>query len=209
MNEDLETTYRRRFISILSPIAGKLEDVLRDHLTGTPRIDRIAARAKSPSRFVAKAGKRLGGEAKYPDPLSQIQDQIGARIIVFYEQDVQVVSTIIDKYYHRLEKHAHVPENEWEFGYFGLHYVLALPLDAVPAHVAIDQAPQQFELQIKTLWQHAWSEANHDLGYKPVDELRADYRRRLAYASAQAWGADRTFADLFSEIEAQRPMDAA
>jgi hypothetical protein len=55
---------------------------------------------------------------------------------------------------------------------------------------AMDTAmvPEFFELQIMTLFQHAWSEANHDIGYKP-GSVRLDLgaERRLAFTSAQAW----------------------
>lgn len=177
----------------------QLEILLKAQLNGVPRIDRVTTRAKSPERFLAKASKVANGLPKYSDPLSEIQDQVGARVVVLYEQDLTAISTVVDRYYHRFEKQQVIPESEWEFGYFGLHYVLALPGDVVPKEISIEDAPQQFELQIRTLWQHAWSEANHDLGYKPTDELEPDQRRQLAYTSALAWGADRIFADLFRE----------
>jgi ppGpp synthetase/RelA/SpoT-type nucleotidyltranferase len=53
---------------------------------------------------------------------------------------------------------------------------------------------------VKTLFQHAWSKADHDLGYKPGSgstPLTSHERRKLAYTSAQAWGADHLFDELF------------
>ena len=65
-----------------------------------------------------------------------------------------------------------------------------------------EMVPGFFELQVKTLFQHAWSEAEHDLGYKPgVKPLTPDETRRLAFTSAQAWGADHIFDELFRERE--------
>ena len=199
--DDLNQEYQRRFRNALKPIACGIEDLLQEYLKGLPRIDRVSARAKEPLRFITKAGKVENGMPKYSDPLSQIQDQIGARVVVFYERDVVAVSARVEKYFHLFEKRLQIPETEWEFGYFGLHYVLLLPREAVPTGVSEELAPEQFELQIKTLWQHAWSEANHDLAYKPSAELPAGSRRLMAYASAQAWGADRTFSELFENTE--------
>jgi len=77
---------------------------------------------------------------------------------------------------------------------------LVIPTDLIDP--ALDRAliPEFFELQVKTLFQHAWSEANHDLGYKPgAVPLTADAQRRLAFTAAQAWGADHIFDELFGE----------
>lgn len=70
--------------------------------------------------------------------------------------------------------------------------------------------PRVFELQVKTLFEHAWSEAEHDLGYKPGEQpLTPDQTHRLAYTSAQAWGADRMFDELFRARSAQADQPAA
>jgi putative GTP pyrophosphokinase len=201
MSNELLGDYTRRYHSILSPIAGRLEGLIQDHLGKIKRVDRISTRAKSPDRFVAKAAKLNPDRTpRYPDPYAQIQDQIGARVTVFYLKDVERISKILIPYFRPIEQRTLVPDSEWEFGYFGKHYVLVLPKDAVPEDVRLEDAPRFFELQIKTLFQHAWSEANHDLGYKPENLLSSDQKRLLAYTSAQAWGADYAFHELADEL---------
>jgi putative GTP pyrophosphokinase len=83
-----------------------------------------------------------------------------------------------------------------------------VPSDAVDPSIDKSLVPRFFELQVKTLFQHAWSEANHDLGYNSgLTPLTSDEKRRLAFTSAQAWGADRVFDELFKERQAPRaPM---
>ena len=197
---ELERLYRQRLANALAPIALSLEKQIQEYFLREPRIDRIAARAKSPDRFVAKAIATKDGAPKYSEPLRQIQDQIGARIITFYQSDIERVSSIVQRYFRPIESRDVVPDSEWEFGYFGRHYILLLPSDVIPDGVEKADAPEFFELQIKTLFQHAWSEANHDLGYKPgAVPLNADQKRSLAFTSAQAWGADRIFAEPFNE----------
>jgi ppGpp synthetase/RelA/SpoT-type nucleotidyltranferase len=111
------------------------------------------------------------------------------------------VTALVLKYFQPIETKDLVPESEWEFGYFGKHFVLLLPSDIVSNSIDKDLLPQFFELQVKTLFQHAWSEANHDLGYKPqAGKMPSDAGRRLAFTSAQAWGADHIFDELFREV---------
>ena len=108
-----------------------------------------------------------------PNSLSQIQDQIGARIITFYKSDVERLDAIVLKYFTPIEFRDRVPDSEWEFGYFGRHYVLLLPTDVIGETMDRAKVPDFFELQVKTLFQHAWSEADHDLGYKPDLRIRS------------------------------------
>jgi putative GTP pyrophosphokinase len=151
-------------------------------------------------RFLGKAEKQDNGKLKYTEPLAQIQDQLGARIITFYISDVQRVSDVIRKYYRPVESRTVVPDSEWEFGYFGVHFILLVPGDLIEPDMDRALVPDFFELQIKTLFQHAWSEAEHDLGYKPgATPLTADQKRRFAFTAAQAWGADRIFDELGHE----------
>jgi putative GTP pyrophosphokinase len=194
--------YKSRYDSTLIGAALALEKHLQDLFAGAVRVDRISARAKSPDSFVKKAlSKDDAGKAKYDQPLDQIQDQIGARIIVFYLDDVERVNYEIQKYLRPIEIKSHVPENEWKFGYFGSHFVLICPDDIWKNGQRPPDSPAFFELQIKTLFQHAWSEANHDLGYKGIPIPGLDAERKMALASAQAWGSDQIFSELWNRIE--------
>jgi ppGpp synthetase/RelA/SpoT-type nucleotidyltranferase len=175
------------------------------HLGDSKDIDCVRARAKEPARFAEKA-TRLDehGRPKYATPLTEIQDQIGVLVVVLYKATVEPVREILQRYLVPIEDTAIVPDSYWEFGYFGRHLVMALPLDTIPAEVSPIEVPTFFELQIKTLFQYAWSEANHDLGYKSTAPLAGDQNRRLAFAAAQAWGADRAFDELYGELVLKR-----
>jgi len=193
-------SYQNRFDTLLQRLATGIEGLIREYLQDVPRIDRVGARAKSVDRFVAKSEKLTDGRPKYSDPLAQIQDQIGARIITFYLSDVAAVAKVVETYFRAVETKDLVPESEWEFGYFGRHYILFTPSDVIEPDMDRSQVPDFFELQIKTLFQHAWSEAEHDLGYKAgAVPLNADEKRRLAFTAAQSWGADRIFDELYLE----------
>lgn len=198
----LADEYQKRLKEVLEPLAQKLNNHIHDCFKGEPRIDRISSRAKSQERFLAKAAAKTEGRAKYSEPLRQIQDQIGSRIIVFYLTDVERICGLVEKYFRQIEAKNMVPESEWQFGYFGRHYVLLIPSDVVGSSFDKTTTPEFFELQIKTLFQHAWSEANHDVGYKPeLGPLISDETRKLAFTSAEAWGADLIFDQLFRDVQ--------
>lgn len=204
--EKLEVLYRLRHETVLKPLASALVNHISDCFKGQPRIDRISVRAKDVSSFMNKAMKVEEDRRKYSEPIHQIQDQIGARIITFYRADVDELDKIIGKYFRAIESKDHVPDSEWEFGYFGRHHILVIPSDVIDDNWNRAMVPKFFELQIKTLFQHAWSQAEHDVGYKEEKKpLNLDQKRRLAFTSAQAWGADRVFDELFKELTKSVP----
>jgi len=215
--DDLESLYRERRESVLAPMATRIQDDLIDRLKGCQRINCITARAKSIDRFLAKAKKVENSQNKYSDPLNQIQDQVGARVVTLYLSDVEAIAAEVDRYFRKIEDRTVVaevdryfrkiedrtvvPDSDKEFGYFGKHYILFIPEDVLVAFEG-KECPKFFELQIKTLFQHAWSEAEHDIGYKPTIQLTSDQKRKIAFTAAQAWGADKIFEELLGELGA-------
>ncbi|MFC1763625.1 GTP pyrophosphokinase family protein [Planctomycetota bacterium] len=190
---DLREAYELRRVQFLTPLAKELEEALHKDFDAIDRIDRIVARAKTVDSFMKKAAKEERGIKKYDDPLNQIQDQVGARIVSYYLDDIERIQEVVFRYYRHIEERTVVPDSESEFGYFGKHFILLLPKDLINGPVGPEGYPNFFELQIKTLFQHAWGEANHDLGYKPAWEWESEDKRQIAFASAQAWGADMVF----------------
>jgi putative GTP pyrophosphokinase len=194
--DELRQYYEHRYTTILEPLAKKIEDHIKGIIEGQPRIDRVSARAKSIQRFLDKAKKMENGSPKYADPLNQIQDQLGARIVTFYASDLESLDRLILDYLAPIEQKVIIPDSVSEFGYEGKHYILFIPEELLTPDIDRNNCPKFFELQVKTLFQHAWAEANHDLAYKPQSELTREHWRRLAFTAAQAWGADYIFNEL-------------
>lgn len=197
---ELESQYRFRYERILCPLTNRLDLYLKDVLKDCARLDRVSVRAKAVNRFLEKATRQEEGIRKYTDPLNQIQDQLGARVVTFYLSDVKQISARIEEFFGSVEVQHVVPDSPSEFGYEGKHYILFIPAD-VKITPDDEDCPTFFELQIKTLFQHAWGEANHDLIYKPSGPSTVDQRRRVAFTAAQAWGADRIFEELAQELK--------
>lgn len=187
----LLAAFRERH-ELLRMLADTLDRKTRDALAGIAHVDRISFRAKDPHSFVEKA---LDPEKSYSDPLSEIEDQVGGRVITFFHDDIQRVRSQLSSFFGAVEYAPHEPARDAEFGYESDHYILVINENWKPAGWdAIESMPTTFELQIRTLFQHAWAEPQHDLGYKnrSRQELTRDDRRELAWIAASAWGADRS-----------------
>lgn len=192
---ELRASYIDTYTRFLMPIAATLELFLKDRLRDYERRERVSVRPKSVESFVAKSARMDSDKPRYTNPMQEIQDQIGARVITYFLRDVAPLSDLVLKYFKPVEQKLHVPDHDAEFGYIGQHFILFIPTDIL-AGVEGYEGPPFFELQIQTLFQHAWAEAEHDLGYKPSVELTPLQKRQIAFTAAQAWGADQIFNEL-------------
>ena len=175
-------------------IKENIRSLLNDR--GIKRIDQLTGRAKSVEKFMLKAQKMIDEATyKYKEPLKEIQDQIGVRIVTFYLKDVDTIAKIIADNYEPIEALDKHPNRYDAFSYEGKHFILFIPIE-VKTWKDDEYMPSFFELQIKTMFQHAWAESEHDLNYKTGKELSLEDKRLIAYSAAQAWGADNVFEQL-------------
>lgn len=195
---DLRKNYLERYKEM-----EKIVPVLKEHIEEIMKginikIDQISIRIKEVNSFLKKAEKRIDQELKYKNPFSEIQDQIGVRVVVFFAQDVVSLSNTIKDYFTFIEEKEFPPDSYKEFAYEGRHYIINLSNDLIPEGINKNLIPDFFEIQIKTLYQHAWAQAEHDIGYKQNRELSFQEKRLMAFAAAQSWGADQIFMQILN-----------
>jgi len=181
-------TYRSSYPQ-LRCVAEMLAKRLHDILDERPQVDQIAVRVKSIDRILEKS-QRMG----YTNPLEEVQDQIGARVVVYYNSNVEPTAQAILANFQLHEQRVHEIPDPRIFGYQGKHFICYLPPEI---HTAAQSPVDFFELQVITLFQHAWAEAEHDLGYKAETPLEFEEKRKIAWAAAQAWGADAIFDEIW------------
>ena len=196
--QEIKDTYTSIYPK-LQTIAVKLEEQLINIFREISHIDRVICRVKNIDSFMAKTEKQeKDGTLKYTVPMKEIQDMIGARVVAYYKTDIPSVRDIISTYYLAVEKVNIVPDDATKFGYEGFHMVCFIP-NTIFSSRENPMVSNFFELQIKTLYQHAWSQSNHGLGYKAGTEVTSDDQRMLAFIAAQSWGADKALAELVTE----------
>lgn len=188
MSEDeLRAAYEER-IHLLEALAETLEREVKRHLEDVPHIDRIAFRAKTLTSFLEKANRKRD---RYVSPLDEIEDQVAGRVIVFYRDEVEPVQIQLTELFGPVEEAQHEPEDVSSFSYESFHSIVVIPPALTPGGwVDMDRRPTTCEIQIRTLFQHAYAESEHDLVYKPPLQLEREEQRKLAWVAASAWGAD-------------------
>lgn len=118
----LEEQYRGR-LPALQSLRDALETLTRNALVTIPHIDRISFRVKTVDSFLEKVFDR---QKSYADPLTEVEDQIGGRILVFFRSDIDVVQEALEKIFNHIESVRKEPEED-SFGYESQHLVMMVP----------------------------------------------------------------------------------
>ncbi len=137
------------------------------------------------------AGKLELKGSKYAS-LKDITDIIGLRVITFYTDDVDKVASAVERMFtidwaNSIDKRkAHEIDS---FGYLSLHYICSMP-----------DFPYRFEIQMRTILQHAWANMNHDTGYKSGVEVPRRYFRNMSRLAGMLELIDDEFSKIRSEL---------
>ena len=160
----------------------------------------VTGRAKSVASFAAKAARTVDGRPSFTDPLKEITDQIGVRVITYVHSDVQAVADLLDDQVvvHDDRDMGRETASEGRFGYASRHLLVGLDAarESQPAYELL--RGRQAQVQIRTVLQHAWAEFEHDIRYKGTipDEHVPDFDRRFTLAAGLLELADREFSTI-------------
>lgn len=170
----------------------------------------VAGRTKSVASFAAKAARIVDGKAVYDDPLQQITDQIGVRVITYLMDDVHAVAELLSDQFVVLADRDMGLEtaSQGRFGYNSRHLLITLDPDlpVPPSHAALRGHTAQ--VQIRTVLQHAWAEFEHDIRYKgsiPAEHA-SDLDRRFTLAAGLLELADREFSMIRDQLQESLPV---
>jgi ppGpp synthetase/RelA/SpoT-type nucleotidyltranferase len=158
--------------------------------------------------FAAKADRTVDGRLIYADPLEQITDQIGVRVITYLHSDVAAVADLLSDQLAVLDDRDMGQEtaSEGRFGYASRH--LLVSFDGPPGPVDLRHRAQ---VQVRTVLQHAWAEFEHAIRYKGTipEEHVPDLDRRFTLAAGLLELADREFSMIRDRVQATAPEQQA
>lgn len=161
----------------------------------------VSYRLKKDDSLIDKAFYRADKE--YSDPYNEIEDKVGARMIVLLLDNIEDICTVVKgnedwdfdecKHFDRDKE-----KNPLLFTYQSVHYILRPKNEMTVNGVTIPESTP-CELQIRTLLQHAHAELTHDAIYKTEGTVQPIVHRTVAKSMALIETTD----DFFTEVTKQ------
>jgi ppGpp synthetase/RelA/SpoT-type nucleotidyltranferase len=189
-----------RAVEGLRECGPRMEDLVRSVLhEGDLRAHTVTHRIKR--REVAT--RKIERKARADYSLADITDLLGLRVITYFDYEVDQVAEIIEEEFtvdraNSVDKRTVLDPDR--FGYLSLHYVVRLSPSRrrLPEYRKLGEIA--FEIQIRSILQHAWAEIEHDLGYKSEQAIPAQVRRRFSRLAGLLELADEEFAHIRQDL---------
>ena len=193
----------------LEKVADKLVAVMNAIKRRTDPTAIVQARPKSLASFSEKAIRKKN---KYTNPVDQLTDLVGGRIITYTQAAADRVCQFIED----LDRHA--VDIDWdnsentadrlrpeEFGYRAMHYIVQLrPPNILGVDIESWIRPYKMEIQVCTMMQHVWAAIGHDRVYKTQLKIDDSMKRRLSAISALIETAQSEFERGIADIDGYR-----
>jgi len=146
---------------------------LTAHIAETETFPAIFARLKSIPSMAKTAilkGKRY----------TEINDKLGFRIVCHFKSELGVIRDFINRSFnvHRYEAKADRLKFD-QLGYVSDHYEVSIDPKKPEFQEHGKLARLIFEIQVRTICQHAWADVEHQLAYKQEVKLDDETKRRV------------------------------
>jgi putative GTP pyrophosphokinase len=147
--------------------------------------------------FRVKSEDSVKSKVSRPDRIYQtvddLSDLVGLRVVTYFEDSIEAVAHVVETHFQvdrerSVDKRLH--QDPSSFDYRSLHYVCQS-----------SDTNLTFEIQIRTILQHAWAEIEHDLGYKFPEAVPLPIKRRFSRLAGLLEIADAEFVELRKTME--------
>ena len=144
---------------------------------------------------------------KYTQPQIQLTDLSGIRVITFLETQVKAISDLIRATFEVDDKNSrdrasHLGDDR--MGYRSTHFVCTLGQSRKGLREYEALSELIFEVQVRTVLQHAWAELAHDRSFKFGPGLPTTIQRKLNLYSGMLEIVDGAFDEIARDVEAYK-----
>lgn len=159
----------------------------------------VSYRAKDIDAFREKAMKE-----KYSNPIKEIKDLAGIRVITYVESEANKVVGVVKNLFevdfeHSVDKSKALGIDR--VGYRSIHYVAKFSSQRCKLPEFKRFSGFEFEIQIRTILQHAWAEIEHDKNYKYTGILPKEMQRRFSILAGVLELADSEFDQISQSLD--------
>lgn len=187
---------RLRFEQAKQRMIVLLEALLSDaaEFTITKIEGRVKDREECIGKFTRKYRSELEASEKDYVIADHISDLLGVRVVCLYENEVELIVDRLKSEFEVIcitDKTSDIESTEGSFGYKGVHVDLRLNSDRKVQKEYSAFADFEFEIQIRSIIQDAWSAIDHKIKYKK--SIPNSMKRRVNLLAAMFELADREF----------------
>lgn len=128
--------------------------------------------------------------------LEDITDLVGIRVTTYFSDEVDQIAELIFNEFdidHENSIDKRKSQEPDRFGYMSLHLVASYSDDRTRLQEYSSFKGIKFEIQIRSILQHAWAEIEHDIGYKSTRQVPDQLKRRFSRLSGLLELADEEF----------------
>ena len=184
----------------------KYADTLEDVLEKACRLDApmalVSSRAKTVESFAEKILRKYD---KYKNPVKQITDLCGARVVTHTQAEADRLCEFVEKHFEIDEGNSLDTRSRLrttEFGYRAVHYVVQMFRPSILGiETPVEIGPRKAEIQVCTMLQHAWAAVSHDRLYKSDIKVPETLERQLGAVAALFENADDAFSRLTGAVD--------
>jgi len=162
---------------IYNKIGNCVTKAIKKHISESEILPEISFRTKELLSIVKKIKKKQC-EKEYS--YSSLNDKLGIRIICTFESELDIIDEFIKKYFIIVK--ADYKKADLDFNtlnYQSNHYDVKINSEIKDFKSINKYVNCIFEIQVRTLNQHAWSNAAHKLSYKQDCDLPSNFKRKL------------------------------
>ncbi|ACL76180.1 GTP pyrophosphokinase [Ruminiclostridium cellulolyticum] len=156
----------------------QLSDVIKSILNSEGiQYHTITFRVKDIDSLVKKIEKK-----KYKDPINQITDFSGLRIIAYTNSDVNKICYLLENEFcidYINSNNKNLLLNVDKVGYRSIHYIVMYGSERLHLGEYKDFKDFKCEVQVRTLLEHAWAEIEHDRIYKSQYDIPDNLKRKF------------------------------
>lgn len=171
-----------------------------DEFSAPKVVGRVKEREECIGKFGRKYLKKCEDERTPYEIKDYIADIIGLRLICLYESDTQLVRDVLFDNFEivdETDKTRALETHDDTFGYKGLHLDLKLKGERLALPEYRRFRDYQFEVQIRSIVQDAWSVIDHKIKYKK--NIPHNLKRRINRLAALFELADQEFLNIRNE----------